>query len=164
MTTSTEIDPAELRSAFGAFPTGVVALAGMTGDDPTVLVASSFAVGVSLSPPLVMFAVQQSSSTWPLLKQAPALGVSVLGEHHAPVVRQLAAKDKANRLAGVATTVRSSGAVFLSGAPVSFECALESSHIAGDHEIVVLRIIDLLNDPAQQPIIWHKSSFMRLSA
>lgn len=69
MIPTTELDATELRKAFSAFPTGVVALAGTVDGEPTVLVASSFAVGVSQDPPLVMFAVQHSSTTWPVLRK-----------------------------------------------------------------------------------------------
>ncbi|MGP3708244.1 flavin reductase family protein [Gordonia paraffinivorans] len=159
-----EIDSTELRKAFGAFPTGVVALAGMAGDEPTVIVASSFAVGVSQEPPLVMFAVQQSSTTWPVLRGLPTLGISVLGETHTEVIRQLSSKDKTRRFASVDTTVLPSGALLLDEAPVHFECSIESSHVAGDHEIVVLRVIGLANDHSKNPIVFHRSAFARLSA
>lgn len=161
---TTDLDSAELRKAFGAFPTGVVALAGISDTEPTVIVASSFAVGVSQEPPLVMFAVQQSSTTWPMLRNLPSLGVSVLGESHTDVIRQLSSKDKTQRFAGVGTTVLPSGALLLDDAPVHFECAIESSHTAGDHEIVVLRVTGLANDHSKQPIVFHRSAFARLSA
>ncbi len=164
VTPTTDLDSTELRKAFGAFPTGVVALAGMSGAEPAVIVASSFAVGVSQEPPLVMFAVQQSSTTWPILRELPSLGVSVLGESHTDVIRQLSAKDKNQRFAGVETTVLSSGALLLADAPVHFECAIESSHTAGDHEIVVLRVTGLASDHSKQPIVFHRSAFARLSA
>ncbi|MFC9979365.1 flavin reductase family protein [Gordonia sp. NPDC127522] len=159
-----ELQPADLRMAFGAFPTGVVALAAVSDSTPTVLVASSFAVGVSQDPPLVMFAVQQTSTTWPTLRDLPALGVSVLGENHTDVIRQLSSKDKSQRFAGVETTVLPSGALLLDDAPVHFECAVESSHVAGDHDIVVLRVTGLANDHSKQPIVFHRSAFARLSA
>ncbi|OLT44265.1 oxidoreductase [Gordonia sp. CNJ-863] len=164
VTPTTDLDSTELRKAFGAFPTGVVAFAGMSGAEPAVIVASSFAVGVSQEPPLVMFAVQQSSTTWPILRELPSLGVSVLGESHTDQIRQLSAKDKNQRFAGVETTVLSSGAMLLADAPVHFECAIESSHTAGDHEIVVLRVTGLANDHSKKPIVFHRSAFARLSA
>ncbi|MFE0750568.1 flavin reductase family protein [Gordonia sp. NPDC058843] len=164
LTPASDLDPADLRTAFGAFPTGIVALAAVSDAAPIVLVASSFAVGVSQEPPLVMFAVQRTSTTWPTLRELPALGVSVLGETHTDVIRQLSAKDKSQRFAGVSTTVLPSGALLLDDAPVHFECAVESSHVAGDHDIVVLRVTGLANDHSKQPIVFHRSSFARLSA
>jgi flavin reductase (DIM6/NTAB) family NADH-FMN oxidoreductase RutF len=55
----------------------------------TTLIVSSFAVGISAGPPLVSCAVQHSSTTWPVLSRARAIGVSVPGEEHSGKARPL---------------------------------------------------------------------------
>ena len=72
------IDPIALRRVFGAFPTGVTALAALVDGEPVGMAASSF-VAVSLDPPLVSFCPAISSKTWPRLRRAARLGISVLG-------------------------------------------------------------------------------------
>lgn len=164
MITPTSDDPSALRRAFSGFPCGVAALSAVVAGEPHVLVASSFTVGVSQAPPLVLFAVQHSSTTWPALSAAPTLGVSVLGTSHADVTRQLAAKDKAARLAGVATTTVDGGALFLEGAPIWLECSIWDTHPAGDHDIVVLRVLGLRADFEHHPLVWHRSQFATLAS
>jgi flavin reductase (DIM6/NTAB) family NADH-FMN oxidoreductase RutF len=157
-------DPTLLRQAFSGFPCGVAALSAVVDDEPTVLVASSFTVGVSQDPPLVMLAVQHTSTTWPVLAGAPSIGVSILGERHESVTRQLASRDKAVRFVGVETVQSDAGAVFLQGAPIWLDCSVEHTYPAGDHDIVVLRVNGLLSDFQHNPLVWHRSSFARLSA
>jgi flavin reductase (DIM6/NTAB) family NADH-FMN oxidoreductase RutF len=155
-------DVGALRRAFSGFPSGVVALAAIVDHEPTVLIASSFAVGVSLDPPLVLFAVQRSSTTWPQLAKATSIGVTVLGEHHADKCRQLASKDKTTRFAGLRPLIAQSGAVFLEDAPTWLECTVELVYPAGDHELVILQVRGLMEDLSRSPLVWHRSGFATL--
>ena len=61
----------ELRNAFGAFPTGVVAVAALGRDGPIGIAASSF-TPVSLDPPIVSVNFAHTSSTLPGLRRQPA--------------------------------------------------------------------------------------------
>jgi flavin reductase (DIM6/NTAB) family NADH-FMN oxidoreductase RutF len=155
-------DPGALRRTFALFPSGVAAIAAEVDGVPRVLVASSFQVGISADPPLVLFAVQHTSETWPVLRRAERLGVSVLGEAHEAVAKQLASKV-ADRFSGVATERTPSGAVLIGGAPVHLECSIEGGMPAGDHDLVLLRVHALATDPAAEPLVFHGSTFRRLS-
>ncbi|WP_179756565.1 flavin reductase family protein [Kineococcus aurantiacus] len=163
-------DPAALRSTFALFPSGVAALSavvpGEDGPEPVVLVASSFQVGISLDPPLVLFAVQHTSTSWPRLKAAAEtgtrIGVSVLGEAHDLAARQLASRA-GDRFAGITTTTLDSGAHFVHGAPVWLECSVHSQSPAGDHDVVLLQVHSLGGAPGTEPLVWHSSGFRTLT-
>ncbi|TDT29875.1 flavin reductase (DIM6/NTAB) family NADH-FMN oxidoreductase RutF [Naumannella halotolerans] len=156
-------DPTALRSAFAGFPSGVAALAAVVDGETQVLLASSFTVGVSQDPPLVLFAVQHSSSTWPQLRQAAHLGVSVLGSRHAERARQLAGKDRSRRLLDIDHQVQPSGALLLEHSPVWLECMIENEYPAGDHDIIVLRVEAMATDDAHSPLVWHRRGFLSLT-
>src|SRR6201990_2434551 len=94
-----DLTPTTLRESFGHFPSGVIAIAAEVNGTRVGLAASTF-VPVSLDPPLVSFCVQNSSTTWPRLKDAPVLGISLLGESHNAAARSLAAKT-GDRFAGL---------------------------------------------------------------
>ncbi|MDQ1121499.1 flavin reductase family protein [Microbacterium trichothecenolyticum] len=146
----------DIAAAFAHVPAGVASVAAMVEGVATAMVVSSFAAGVSYEPPMVSFAVQLSSTTWPELVGAPRLGVSVLGEAHAEKTRQLASRDRARRLDDVAWATTPTGAVLLEGSPVWLECAVEHRYPAGDHELVVLRVEHLVRHADRVPIVWHR--------
>ena len=158
----TNLSPTTLREAFGHFPSGVIAIAAEVGGTLVGLAASTF-VPVSLDPPLVSFCVQNTSETWPKLKDVPYLGISVLGEAHDDAARMLAAKT-GDRFAGMETVSRESGAVFVAGTSVWLESAIEQLVPAGDHTIVILRVKGITVHADVPPIVFHRSTFRRLGA
>jgi flavin reductase (DIM6/NTAB) family NADH-FMN oxidoreductase RutF len=157
-------DPGLLRETFAHFPSGVAAMAAEIDGERHVLVASSFTVGVSLEPPLVMFAVQKSSTTWPALRRADRIGVSILGEGQGTLCRQLAGRDKAARFDGVGAATTESGAILLASASLWFECSIYAEHPAGDHDAVFFEIHALHADKETSPLVFHGSRFRQLAA
>ncbi|VXB82307.1 flavin reductase family protein [Citricoccus sp. K5] len=151
-----------LRSAFSHFPSGVAALAGVANGSKEGLVASSFTVGVSLEPALVSFAVQNTSRTWPRLKQAERIGISILGEDHTDVCRQLASKE-GDRFAGLDIRSTDEGAIFLDGAALWLDTTVYSELPAGDHTMVLLEVHGVHDHSAEhEPIVFHRSAFRNL--
>ena len=160
MTTNGNLSPAALREAFGHFPSGVIAVAAEVDGERIGLAASTF-VPVSLDPPLVSFSVQNTSTTWPKLKDLPKLGISVLGESHDAAAKTLAAKT-GDRFAGLETTSTEAGAVFIHGTSVWLETAIDQLVLAGDHTIVVLSVHEITVYDDVAPIVFHRSTFRRL--
>ena len=160
MNSSNKLTPTSLREAFSHFPSGVVAIAAEVAGTRHGLAASTF-VPVSLDPPLVSFCVQNTSTTWPKLKDLPMLGISVLGESHDDAARTLAAKT-GDRFAGLETVSNDSGAVFIKGTALWLESAIEQLIPAGDHVIVVLRVTEVTVDAEVAHIVFHRSAFRRL--
>ncbi len=156
-----DLTPDRLREAFGHFPSGVIAIAADVDGVRVGLAASTF-VPVSLDPPLVSFCVQNTSTTWPRLRDLPVLGISLLGELHDDVARTLAA-NTGDRFTGL-NTVSRGGAVFIEGTSVWLESAVEQLVPAGDHTIVILRVNDITVHEDVAPIVFHRSSFRRLGA
>jgi flavin reductase (DIM6/NTAB) family NADH-FMN oxidoreductase RutF len=157
--THTELDKLTLRQAFGQFPSGVVAICAELAGERMAMAASSF-VGVSFDPPLVAFCVQNTSTTWPRLRGAGRLGVSVLGEAHEGATRTLAAKA-GDRFEGLSTTTTDEGAVFVDGACAWLDVTVTEEVPAGDHAIVLMQVNEV-DIREEMPIVFHRSRFNRL--
>jgi flavin reductase (DIM6/NTAB) family NADH-FMN oxidoreductase RutF len=149
-----------LRDAYGRFPTGIAAIAAMVNGRPDGMAVSTF-VPVSLEPPLVAFCIQNTSATWERLKSAGSIGVSVLSEEHAPIVRQLAEKGS-DRFRGVAVTTAPAGSVFLNGASAWFDTTVSRVVPAGDHAIVVLQVTAFQAGDDIDPAVFHGSRVRKM--
>lgn len=155
-------DPAQLRQAFGCFPSGVTAVCADSATGPAGMLVSSF-TSVSLDPPLVSICIMDTSRTWSLLRDAPRLGISVLAQDHHELCQRFALPP-AQRFVGVALTVTPEGAVLLPRATAWLDCAIHREVPAGDHTIVLLRIEALDARPATPPLVFHGSRYHRLVA
>jgi flavin reductase (DIM6/NTAB) family NADH-FMN oxidoreductase RutF len=160
--TNQDLDPNRLREVFGIFPSGVVAVAALVDGAPVGLAASSF-TSVSLDPPLVSFSIANASKTWPDLRRAAHLGITILADHHSTAARQLAGAV-GQRFDGLPVTATADGAVTLDDGLAAFDTTIYSEVLAGDHTIVLLRLHAVrhagLADPS--PLVFHRSRFGRL--
>ena len=162
VTAELEVDQATLRRVLAAFPTGVTALAALVDGEPVGMAANSF-TSVSLDPPLVSVCVATTSTTWPVLRRATRIGVSVLSHQQESASRTLAARG-IDRFAALSWHATDDGAILLDGASAWFDCSPEREIRAGDHEIVLLNVHGLGTDPQTPPLVFHGSRYRRLAA
>jgi len=165
LTTNQDLDALRLREAFGVFPSGVVAVASEVDGRLIGLAASSF-TSVSLEPALVSFSVANTSKTWPTLRRAAHLGVTILADHHGQVCRQLAGPVE-HRFDGLAVTATADGSVTLDDGLAMFDCTIYREVEAGDHTIVLLQLHAIgsviAGADTSQPLVFHRSGFGRLA-
>lgn len=160
--TNQDLDPARLREAFGTFPSGVVAVAAEVDGARTGLAASSF-TSVSLDPPLVSFSIANTSKTWPDLRRATHLGVTILADHHGRAARQLAGPVE-QRFEDLEIVLSPHGSITLADGLAIFETTVYQEVEAGDHIIVLLRLVAVQQAEASSPLVFHGSVFRRLMA
>lgn len=156
------IDQATMRTVLGHFATGVTVITAMAEGEPVGIAANSF-TSVSLDPPLVLFCAGKSSSTWPLIQKSGAFAVNVLGEHQEDISRLFASKD-ADRFAGVGFHTGATGSPVLTGALSFLDCRIHAEHDAGDHVIVVGRVVDLGLLEESPPLVFFRGGYNRLAA
>ncbi|MFJ8001279.1 flavin reductase family protein [Streptomyces sp. NPDC096310] len=157
-----EPTPHSMRWALGAFPTGITVVSALIDGKPVGLTANSF-TSVSLEPPLVSVNIMRTSTTWPLLRRAEHWGISVLGDHQAAQVTLLS-RPASERFNGIDWEAGDDGSVLLPGANATFRVSVESELEAGDHILLLLRVLDLDRAPAGDPLVFHGSQIRHLAA
>jgi flavin reductase (DIM6/NTAB) family NADH-FMN oxidoreductase RutF len=153
-------DHLALRDTFATFPSGVATVAAQVDGEPIGLIVSSF-VTVSLDPPLVSVCIDHGSTTWPRLRQAERIGVSVLANAHERTARQFAG-PAIGRFTDIEVRVIESGAVLIDEAAGWFECSIYDEVPAGDHDVVLLRVHGHRRGVATEPLVFHRSRFRGL--
>lgn len=154
------LTPQVLRRAYATFPTGVVAVCGIVDGRPIGLAASSFNT-LSLEPPLVGVAFGRASTTWPLLRTAERLGVSVLAEDQGGLCRRLAGPP-AERFAAGTWWSGPRSEVHLAGSCLTLSCSIDSVVPVGDHDLAVLAVHGV-GTPRGEPLVFHASDLRRLT-
>ena len=96
---------------------------------------------MSLDPPLVAVSVARTSNTWPVLADSAQLGLSVLGANHETLCRKLASRNT-DRFEDAEWHATDDGAVLMHGAALWLECKVSATVDGGDHEIILLEVLN----------------------
>ncbi|MFJ1867328.1 flavin reductase family protein [Streptomyces sp. NPDC088097] len=152
------VDPAAFREVLGAFASGITVLAATDADgSPVGLACQSFA-SLSLDPPLVLLCVGKGSSSWPAVRDAGRFGVSILGADQRAVCEALGRRG-GDKFTGVEWETSAHGAVRVTGALATADCALETVHEAGDHWLVTARVLELTTREGGSPLLYFRSDY-----
>lgn len=150
------IDHGQFRAVLGHFASGVVLVTGMHEDGPAGFTCQSF-FSVSLDPPLVAIAPGKSSTSWPRVSSTGCICINILAADQEPLARDFS-KSGADKFAGVGWSPAGNGAPRLHGALAWIDCEVEDVHDAGDHHLVVARVIDMESGPGQ-PLLFYRGGF-----
>lgn len=148
----------QLRRAFSAYPTGVVAVGALGADGAPVGMAVNSFTSISLDPPLVAISVANTSRTWPRFENSASIGLSALGHTQERVSRQLAARE-GDRFDGIDWQANDQGAVHFPGATLWLTCSVHAQFPGGDHTIVLLEVSDVEYFEEVEPLLFHRSRY-----
>jgi len=154
-------DARALRDAFGCFTTGVTIVTTLDEDGrPVGFTANSFA-SVSLDPPLALICVGAEASCLPALHTSGAFVVNVLHVDQQALAAQFARRG-ADRFEGVTPGTWHTGAPVLPGCMANFECRTEQSIDAGDHRILIGRILKVHHDADHEPLVYLRGGYRKV--
>lgn len=151
------VEAATFRQVLGYYPTGVCVITALDpAGAPIGLVVGSF-TSISLDPPLVGFFPDKRSASWSLIEQAGHFCVNVLGSDQITLCRQIAAPG--DKFAGVEYTLSPHDLPVLDGAMVAIECRLETVVEAGDHWLVMGRVLGLEARRDTDPMLFFRGTY-----
>ncbi len=151
----------ELRNAFGQFPTGVTVItANPDGYQPFGMTVNSFA-SLSLSPPLLLWSLQNDSECWDAFQASNQYAVNVLAEDQEPLSR-LYAKKGDHVLDKKHYRIGESGCAVLNNVIASFECSIQERVDGGDHTILIGRVLEFDSVSDAKPLVFFGGQYRRI--
>ncbi len=150
------VDPGEMRRVLGHFASGVTIVTGFDGEEPVGFACQSF-TSVSLDPPLVLFCPAHTSSTWPRIQASGSFSVNVLAADQIELCKAFATSG-GDKFANVEWTTTQWGPS-LDGVLATVSCDIEQVHVAGDHDVVIGRVRELVTHREDGPLLFWKGQF-----
>jgi 3-hydroxy-9,10-secoandrosta-1,3,5(10)-triene-9,17-dione monooxygenase reductase component len=152
-----QVDGRSFRSTLGHFCTGVTVVTAAVDGKPVGFACQSFAA-VSLEPPLVLFCPSRSSRSWPLIERAGRFGVNVLSRAQVDVSVAFGA-GRPDKFSLTGWSPSPDGVPLLDGALAWIEATIETVHEAGDHYVVIGRVVALGTGGDGPPLLFHRGRY-----
>lgn len=153
-----EVDGTMLRHTMANVAMSV-ALLTVKADGATLGVTIGSLISVSLEPPLVLFALHQRSSVLPRLQHEP-FGLTVLASHQDGIAAMWSAASRPPVPPSLLEE-EGGGLRVRNGAAWLLAC-VETQHVAGDHVIVVGRVLQARTGD-RPPLLYHHRAYGAVS-
>ncbi|MDE2418476.1 MAG: flavin reductase family protein [Burkholderiales bacterium] len=155
-------DHANYRQAMASFGTGVTVVTTHWQDFDWGMTCNSFS-SVSLEPRLVLWSIRREASSYEAFTRSGGFTVNVLSHPQQHLARQFATGSQEQRFSGVPQEHLSSQGICLQGAAAWFECELHQLVEAGDHTIILGRVVRYASQDAPALSFW-RSRFGRFGS
>ncbi len=155
------LDNREFRNALGRFATGVcIITAHPQGMDPFGMTVNSF-TSLSMEPPLVLWNLQNDSECYEAFGGVDHFCVNVLASDQMELSNRYARKGD-HDLHPEHFTEGSHGCPVLHGALTSFECEKWQTVEAGDHLILIGKVLGMLSRTEGEPLLFYGGKYREL--
>lgn len=147
----------DYRKALGSFPTGVTIVTAFDAlGEPWGLTANSF-TSVSLEPPVISVCIAKSGRVFPTLKASNTFAVNILSADQKDLALHFASRVE-NRFTDRKWESHPDGAPLFPGASARLDCVVHNRVEAGDHEILLGRVIRYDHSP-NPPLAYCRGIF-----
>jgi flavin reductase (DIM6/NTAB) family NADH-FMN oxidoreductase RutF len=152
-----EVDAAQFRQLLGRFATGVSILTVTAPDGRPLGMTANSLSSVSLYPPLISVCVDHEAEMHGAILQVKQFAISVLSSSQETLARRFADKHE-DRFDGVGYHLTPDGLILLSGALAHIECQRYAEYPAGDHTIVLGRVVGGSTSKGR-PLLYYRGGY-----
>ncbi|WP_432696444.1 p-hydroxyphenylacetate 3-hydroxylase reductase component [Marinobacterium sp. YM272] len=152
------LDPHAFRRALGNFATGITIVTAQNPAGERIgLTVNSFN-SVSLDPPLILWSLdKRSADSLEVIREAGHFAVNVLAADQLDLSNHFA-RPQDDKFALIQYTEGPGGSPLLESCAARFHCALHEFVEAGDHWILIGRVLDF-DDLGRAPLLYHQGAY-----
>jgi flavin reductase (DIM6/NTAB) family NADH-FMN oxidoreductase RutF len=155
--------PDDLRRIFRRHAAAVAVVTTSWLGQPVGLLVTSLA-SVSADPPLISFNVARTSSSWPALEEAAHVGVHVLDSQQESLANRFARKGADRFSAPTSWRAGVHGIPVLDGVAAWAVATVEHRFDAGNHVIVVARLLQADAQDESRPLVHHDGEYGQVTS
>ena len=146
------------RDVLGRFASGVTVVTATSHGKPVGMTCQSFS-SVSLDPPLVLFVPAKTSRAWPVIQRVGRFCVNFLAADQTDLSNTMASRG-ADKFAAVSWRPSpATGSPLLDGVIGYVDCAVHAVYEAGDHYVVLGRVLDLDLTGEDEPLLFFQGQY-----
>lgn len=158
----TDFDTRELRNTLGAFATGVTVISALdSNNEPRALTANSFS-SVSLDPPLILWSIGRTSTSFDVFCECKNFAVHVLREDQTELSQRFATRE-ARTFDDLAMAHGIGGVPLFDNYVARLQCETHECLPGGDHIIIIGKVLDI-DLKGGAPLLFHGGRYARLAA
>ena len=156
------VDIQLFRAVMGSFASGVSVVTTLGPDGAPRGLTCSAVCSVSVEPPLLLVSVSNRSGTLEAIRDNGHFAVNLLGSG-TEAVSQLFASGSAQKFDRVRWTPGdTTGSPLLAVNVAEAECIVHDTVEAGDHTLILGRVVAGSTDPARNPLTYWRGAYTRL--
>jgi flavin reductase (DIM6/NTAB) family NADH-FMN oxidoreductase RutF len=121
---------------------------------------ASWVMHVSFNPLLLAFSINPKHYSYKILKSGGGCSINVLKQGQAALAEHFARSDIKDKMVGYQWQQSRTGAPILVESSAYFDCVVEYCLEAGDHEVVVCRVVDAGYLQPGQPMLYSETGDM----
>ncbi|AJZ58505.1 flavin reductase like domain protein [Paraburkholderia fungorum] len=163
------VNPQTFRLAMRQLAGGVCVITAADDNGQRSGLVATSVVSLSLEPPLLMVAVNPSSSSWPLILKTRRFGVNLLTYTHKAVARRFSGEGGLKgeqRYEGARWQRTAEGVWLLTDALASLSCSVEQMWVYSNHAVVIGRASKIFESgtmrPVVQPLVYWQNDYHSL--
>lgn len=163
--TGPEVHPDDFKAALGSWCAGVTVVTTRQDDLVYGITVSSFS-SLSLDPRLILVCIADTNRLATMIQETKKFAVSILAEGQEQVSNYFAisGREPVPAFDEFGTIEWHTGSPIIDGAAAHLDCALHEAIPAGDHTIIIGRVLGAAARPEKKPLLYFRRGYRTVNA